>query len=1319
MKKQSNTTNKCYRFVLVFVFCLFNGALHTYSKENIFTAFTHSNQYLSFKNIYLPIESNIINIVFQDNTGMMWIGTKRGLFTYNGYQIYKLSIDPTIEYINVTTILQLNEQYLCIGTDRGLRFFNLLTEQFENLHPATQCVKSVRSMILWDNKLWLGTNKEGLIYYDLQNRIIHPIPVKSVKSKSIVYAFEPADSKLYIGAYDGLSCYDPQKQERELVPLPQQFQKLMVNSLLWDEEQACLWIGTEGHLFHYNIQNHHITQPKVLPSNSFKTLAFDNKKNLVTGTDNGLYIYDLKLNKVNHIFHDSRNEHSLSNNVIWCSYVDKNNNIWLGTDYGVSLLVDNSSFQFIHLSELTGTGNGNEFTHILKDSQGYYWLGGTNGILLFDKTKKVKWFNTENPQYPLIHNQIRRIYEDRTHTIWIATDGGVARYDCKQEKFIYYTIIDTSNQRKAKWAYDIYDDELGYLWIATYLGGVFIIDKKELLSHDSKTPFYATWNLAESDVKTKVSDIAYQLQADKYGTIWINTQDGLVRIDCKSKEIRKLDIYLDNMIYDGLQSLWYSSNNILYKMDVSTCTIEKIEELPLGSQIHSFVLENNNIWISCTGGLKTWNLNTLYKTDVTVFEQYYQSGFYDKEFNIILWGGYDGISYLSTNTLQKVRNTNQTIITSIVNNNKRLLPKIDYEGNSIRYQNNIELPYTKRNLTFELSTFTYNSGTDNGFYYRFENEIEWNKLGSGQNRISFVNLYHGKYKLFIRTGNSEDSKISPITEFEFTILPPWYASTVAYILYSIVFIFIILTTIKYIRSNIKKKYERIEKEKTLELSNLKMDFFVHISHELKTPLSLIIAPLSTLIAETKKVEYKNKLETIYKNALKLNILIHKVLDFKEINHEEGSILIRSNIELCSLMKDILSSYSTALSQKNIQAILTSKQEHIWMSLDRIKIESVFSNIITNAIKYSPTAGGRIDISIVTNDKSVVIQISDTGNGIKKEDLPYVFVRYFQSMNKAKRKDGSGIGLYIVKKFIELHGGQVEINSEGENHGTLVTVSLPIFNETIIQSDEKIYRTVPQDSYNDKLSTLLIIDDNPETLTFLGETFSKDYHCLYASNGKEGLAIAIEHRPSIVIVDQLMPEMDGIELSKRLKDDPRTSIIPIIMLTAKDDKETKLKSISAGIDVFISKPFDVYELKLRMQQLLSTRNTMERKLKIDAIGQSVQLENKKPDMNEVFMEQLASIIEENIENSEFNVSMLCTLLKMDNKQLCRKTKLLTGATPVDLIRRIRMRKAAVLLSQKRFTVSEVMYMVGYTNASYFSKCFMQEYKVVPSQYNTPQ
>lgn len=521
--------------------------------------------------------------------------------------------------------------------------------------------------------------------------------------------------------------------------------------------------------------------------------------------------------------------------------------------------------------------------------------------------------------------------------------------------------------------------------------------------------------------------------------------------------------------------------------------------------------------------------------------------------------------------------------------------------------------------------------------------------------------------------------------------------------------------IKYIRKNIKLKYERIEKEKTLELSNLKLDFFIHISHELKTPLSLIIAPLSTLITEIKKPEHKKRLESVYGHALKLNSLIHEVLDFKQVDCASENTLIRSNIELCSFTRNILDTFSVAFASKNIRPVLISDREQIWMNLDMIKMESVISNIITNAIKFIPAEGGKIEVSIIQEAETVTIQISDTGSGIRHEDLPYVFIRYFQSKNKERRKDGSGIGLYIVKKFIELHDGHVSINSAGDKCGTLVTVTLPLSGANCISSVQNSFQTDQQLSLLSGKPILLIVDDNVEMVTYLVEAFSKEYCCLYALNGKDGITIASEHHPDIILVDQIMPEMDGIEFCKVIRKNLQIALVPIAMLTAKDDKDTELKSMKAGVDAFIAKPFDIDKLELRLEQLLKTRRRLEKRLSIETIGQPVQIQEKEIDTGEAFITKLVAIMEENMENTEFNVSMLCQLVEMDNKQLYRKVKQLAGVTPVDLIRRIRMKKAAALLSQNRFSVSEVMYMVGYSNPSYFSKCFVAEYKVSPSQY----
>lgn len=475
-----------------------------------------------------------------------------------------------------------------------------------------------------------------------------------------------------------------------------------------------------------------------------------------------------------------------------------------------------------------------------------------------------------------------------------------------------------------------------------------------MLAHDHEALFRAEWNLSDSLVSTKFSEIAYQIEADNYGFMWVNTQKGLARIDCKSRKTRILDIGLNQMIYDGIQSIWYSSDNELYRINVLTCAIEKIGELAKGSLVHSFVLENKNIWVSCTEGVMAWDVTSLQRTGVAFPGRYYQAGFYDKQHEVILWGGYDGISYMPTHAIKKEKKASPVIITAVRSNDRRLLPMVDYIGSSIRYQNRIELPHTEKNLTFEFSTLAYSSETE--FYYRLGNTKQWNKLEPGRNYISFANLHSGRYKLLMRSGNSDNPRISPVTEFGFTILPPWYASVIAYIIYTLILVGIAFIIIKYIRRNIKLKYERIEKEKTLELSNLKLDFFIHISHELKTPLSLIIAPLSTLITEIKKPEHKKRLESVYGHALKLNSLIHEVLDFKQIDCASENTLIRSNIELCSFTRNILDTFSMAFASKNIRPVLISDREQIWMNLDMIKMESVISNIITNAIKFIPAEG---------------------------------------------------------------------------------------------------------------------------------------------------------------------------------------------------------------------------------------------------------------------------------------------------------------------------------------------------------------------------
>ncbi len=1283
--------------------------------------FSYENQYKSFKNVLLPHDANQVNAIFQDRSGLMWIGTKNGLFSYDGYRIQDYPMKAGPETKTIFSIVQIDSVYLCLGTGEGLLLFNLCTEQYESVNPQLRAVKAVRSLALFDNKLWVGSYNEGLFYYDFEQKLLKNVPSSSEDDKAIIYSLTSTGQKIYIGSYSGLSYYDPKEGKRVNISLSRQYKDLMVNSLLWDENRNSLWVGAEGYLFQYLPKTGEVHLVPSFPVNSFKTLALDGKQDLVIGTDNGFYVYEVESRKLKHIVHDSRNKQSLCNNIIWCVFADKANNVWLGTDRGFSLAAYHSTFHFVHISEITENGMGNQFTSIYGDSKGNYWLGGINGLILMqnisgkeEKTYQIRTFRSEDNKYSLPHDRIRCIYEDRDKDIWIATDGGIARYDIHSGMFIHYNILDATRQKNANWAYDIYEDNKGRLWIATYWGGLFVVNKKKLIASDNRIPYLAEENCSiGNDPASFLSNIVYKIEVDKKGVIWVNTQEGLAKIDPQNNQIEKKKIYLDKMIYDGDNYIWYSTGQVISRFHISSGNNEKVCTLPEGNHVYSFVAYKNKLWFSYTEGVSVLDMVTLQRENISIPNYYYQSCFWDEQHQLLLLGGEDGIACLSTAMTQSIVSQESPIIlTSIWNNKRRLIPTIDYEGKSVKYRDELQLPYSTNNLAFEFSRFTYSPEIDRAFYYCLDGtDSTWSKIELAHNRVFLPNLEPGSYTLRLR-GESDNPSISPVTSFKITILPPWYRTLYAYVLYVLLFLFVVWQIVWRIQLRIKRRYERMEKAKTIELSNLKMDFFMNISHELKTPLSLIIAPLSKLISETKNRENKQKLELIHYNSLRLNTLIQKILNFKQMEYESENMLIRSHVELCALLQNTIQTFLTVIQERHIELKFTSDVDTLWMHLDILKIESIFINILSNAIKHVPLKDGIIEISLSKRENEVCIRISDNGDGIKEEELALVFVRFFQGRNAKKNQGGTGIGLYLVKKFVELHSGRVEIRSNG---GTIVEIILPLIGDNAISVERQLPVEIDVMADVEKANaTILIIDDNKEIVAFLAETLSEYYRCITAYNGKEGLLSVQADKPDLIIVDQMMPVMDGFEFCRNIRHNQPTASIPVIMLTAKDDMDTELKSIKMGIDVFVPKPFDMKKLILRITQLLHKRSSIEKSIRIETITQP-SFEIEKADSDESLIERITKIVEDNMDNEGFNLSILSEMLGIEQKQLYRKVKQLTGMTPVNYVRQLRMKKAAILMTQNRFTISEVMYLVGYTNASYFSKCFSEMFGVTPKQF----
>lgn len=1281
-----------------------------------------SNTYQSFENIGLGPEASVINCFLQDNQGLIWIGSDKGLFSYDGYTVQQHFTpgEYSNSYINCGVIV--DSTYLYLGTDNGLLIYNYRTDRYEKMQYTFPT--DIRALAIEKRTLWLGT-LNGLYAYNFDSGELKRFTKEAYKNlpHETVYSIICAHNhKVYIGTYNGFCSYNPETDTFEKIELPLYAHKSnqFVNSLLDDVSRNCIWIGTEGNLFKYDLQTGKNARIDILNDNSVKSLALDANGYLLAGTDNGLYIYH-ESEPARYRVHDSRNQQSLSNNIIWCVYADKEKNIWLGTDYGISLSRHNNNFRYISISQITGTGDGNHFYSLYKDFHGTFWFGGTNGLIRFNEHfgsyYNVAWYRMGNKEYSLPHNRIRQIYEDREHQLWIASDGGINRYDRDAKKFVRYNITDSTGTYNSNWVYSLFEDTNGKFWIATCLGGIFIVDRQQLMQ--TKTgDFIAEYNFSTQNGLSGM--FVNQIIPDKEGNVWVLLyNNGINKIDASTRKITRISVEkwaneknLSLLFCDREENIWigFRGGVIRIRPGSGQSEIIRLDEYS-NSETLSMTEVGEYIWISTTDGIWVVNKQRFDSKRLYITDKVFTNLFYDSTDNRVYMGGVDGFAVTSPE-IQSMNATDQPIyLTALFVNNHLFIPDDKAGSRSIRYTHTIILNHKQNNLSFEFSDFPYAQEEKNKFVYKLTGvDNEWNLLKQNTNRITYNNLAYGKYQLVINKLDSHGKPSGNQCMVFIHIRPPWYYTVWAKSLYIVLFISLITWTINFFRVKNRLKYERMEKEKILEQSQSKIDFFTNISHDFKTPLSMIIAPVSKLLLEVKNQSEKKQLEVIRRNAVKLNSLIHQVLDFNRMENNTDTFLILSKVEFVSFAGSLFEAFEEgAVKEKELTFDFHSNCAKQYMDIDVVKFESILNNLFSNAFKYTP-ANGKISLSIDAKEDTGTLEIvvSDTGIGISSHDIPYIFQRFFQSSGTSGKKEGTGIGLYLVKTYAELHGGRVEAVSE-KNKGTSIQITLPLHT---IENPVTIEET-PATNRNINQPLILIVEDNTEISDFICRLLETKYRCRTVENGKTGLKLCVELMPDLIIADVMMPVMNGLEMCRRIKKNILTSTIPIILLTAKDDRETELESIHLNIDAFVGKPFDSEILLSKVEQLLNSKQQMEAKSRMDAISTPKVIEAVSYD--EKFLSNITKIIEDHVSDSDLNVNELCKLSGFNVKHIYRKIKQLTGMTPVDYIKSIRMKKAAMLFSRKKFTVSEVMYLVGFSNHSYFSKCFHAEFGKTPKQF----
>ena len=1297
----------------------------------------HGLKYHEFKTIdhQVGMNASVVYCVVQDNHGLIWFGTDRGLYSFDGYSAHHYSTKGQFGQDNVGVIYcaqMVDSVRLWLGSDNGLFVFNTYTDKYES--APTGLPENIRAISrINDHSFWIGSIN-GLYRYDLATKKSERINDELLPHQAVYTILRYDDRTFYFGTYNGLCKYDLHTGQFENISLgighPASNQLIL--SLLADYNRNCIWVGFEGGLMAYNPSSGESKEEPLFKGNSVKSLLLDNQNCLWTGTDNGLFIYEPSTGKYRLIRHDALNERSLVNNVVWSVFIDREQNIWIGTDSGASLFVYNDRYRVQSISELTGSNEGNYIISILNDNKGNLWLGGTNGLIKVDKsTGKIVWYQQNSSQYPLPHNKVRDVFEDADGDIWIATDGSICRYDEKTSQFIRYQIEDATHDRNANWSYAVYQDETRKLWIATCLGGLFVVDKQKLLASGGK-PFVAERNYyANNGIEGLSGNMLQFLASDQDRNIWTGTyRAGVNKIDRLNQKVLRFttstsDFSLPSddvtaLAIDSEDFLWIALRNRIVRMDTRTYTMKIINDPRLNdSYINAMTDDGKRIWLAVSSGLFFIDKNTLKLNQVNSGGAYYSSINFDPITRQMIAGGINEYAEFDPETILADDGQNNLFITSLWINDKLVmddsLQKFPVKiRQSIRFTRTLELPYNLNNLSFTFSEFSYSRKQSIQYAYKLDGlDVDWHFSAIGNNRITYNNLPSGDYTLMISRIGSDGTPIpSPLT-MAVKIDHPWYLTWFAKTVYLALFVVLVIVMINYFIVLNRLRFERIDKIKTMELTAHKIDFLTNISHELKTPLSLIIGPLGKIIEQVKPAPLKNQLAEVRQNALKMGSLIHQIMEASRQEFIDGFGLIVTKTDIVMFVRSVASVFEKPLSERSISISVESEAAEFYIEADVLKLEVILNNILSNASKFAPN-GSIITIKVESLPDDVKLTITDQGMGIDPQDLPHVFERFYQSRHLSRQnKEGSGVGLSIVKEYVQMHRGSVKIMSDGLN-GTSVEIVLPvkqIVGEQDIQSAQK---TIVPEGAKDSKPLLLIVEDNLEILSFISKSLSNEFRCITAQNGKLGLELALAKQPDVIVSDIMMPVMDGMEMCRKLKENIATSITPVVLLTAKDDKNTELLGYRTGADAFIAKPFEIGYLSDRLHQLLRGRSLLVQKARQEAIIQPKEQQDILS-ADEKFLASITQIIENEITNPDLNVNVLSEKSGYSLKQVYRRIKSLTGQTAVDYIRSVRLKKAAILLSRKTFTVAEVMYMVGFSNHSYFAKRFQELFGKSPKQY----
>ncbi|SEP98883.1 His Kinase A (phospho-acceptor) domain-containing protein [Hyunsoonleella jejuensis] len=1297
---------------LGFMIILDGDGLHKYNGYN----FSTTSLETVFGNDFTGDRQYVLK---KDNQSNIWVASFKGELTKitpNGYyECYRDKLKSEDEYVQITSIKPY-ENYVWFGSSTGgiykYKADDSTIEYIATLPSVNEKPQIIKGLALSDkNSLWISTLNGKIYNYAVQEKKLKLFESPLGDKTQIINLVNDASGKIWLATeLDGLFSYNP-------------------SSKLFKQYDKTGGVSTAS--------QHHL----------FTSLYCDSLGNIWAGTDgDGLYNIDQKNNEINIYKHQESNKFSISSNTILFITEDSNNNIWIIDKNGIINILPKGSNTIKYYNGLTNN-TPVKVLSVLKAKDGSIYIGtdgkGLNRVFL---NGKKDHYTKDGDNFEARY--IQNLLEDAHGNIWIATyQNGLWIYYPKRDKFQKLKTIISDN---------LYSDDIRTLFKDSK-NRIWATSTRSINIYNTNQDLLATFKY---DSNGLFGNVSMSLAEDENKTVWLSVNPSqLFKFnenfnDLNDSYFTKHNYFLndnDDLRNYNILSLVPDFQGTLWMVCASGMLIqfnlEKESFLPYYKKeslkeyfFTALLLEDpNNLWLSSLNGMHHYNLekdelNSYYQIDGFQSKEFsFRSAFKDDE-GTFYFGGENGVNAFSPKDLIKTNTEGQLYINDIEILNKPanlIIPNQVKQG--VERVEHLKLDYDQSSFSFQFAAIGNIINTDYHYVYRL-NGFDKDWIAPKESRTaSYTNIPHGDYTFEVKAGSKRGNwNITPIA-VNLSIMPPWYQSNLAYMLYLIAVALIAYSIVLWLRLKNRLAKETWENNKEKELYALKMNFFAKMSHEIQTPLTLILGPISDMLkraTDNGNELLRQRLLMIDNNANRLSRIAMELMTIR--NKELGRLRVyASKNDLIADLKRISQSFSEQARFKNIDFIQEYPKNDIKIWYDSEKIEHVIYNLLSNAFKFTPSEGTiKVKVIEIPSEEEIKISVEDSGPGIPKNELDDIFKLFYQS-ETGKGTKGSGIGLALTKDLVNLHKGSINVSSSPET-GTTFSVNLST-REDIFTQDEKVLiqdtNTISNLSKNealisdsdysvnnlikDKNQTLLIVEDNIEMQMFLKDVLSDYYNLLIAPNGKEGIVLAEKHMPDLIISDIMMPVMDGIEMSKTLQKKKSTYHIPIILLTAKNSTSAKIKGLNVGAIEYIKKPFNFHELLLKVNNILTSREKIISKYKTDLISAPVDI--SEPSKDDIFLQDLVNEINTQLENPDFKLEDLTKTFNMSYSVIYRKYQEITGRTLIDLVKSLRLKKAALLIIKNGYNISEAAYMVGYKDPKYFAKSFKEEFGVPPATF----